>query len=76
MICGLDTKRLKQAQTFGHRIFRYGMVMRDQHGVEERAGKAGKRQAVSGTTQAGQDGTTRIANEIDDQIEALATYVA
>ena len=34
-----DAKRLKQAQTFSHRIFLYGMVMRDQHRVEERAGK-------------------------------------
>ena len=57
-------------------IFWYVMVRRNQYRIEERAGKAGKRQAVPGATQAAQDGTTRIAHEIDDQIEALASYVA
>ena len=31
---------------------------------------------MPGTAQAGQDGAARIANEIDYQIEALASYVA
>ena len=52
------------------------MVMRDQHRIEERAGKAGKRQAMSRTAQAGQHGAAWIANEIDDELEALATDVA
>src|SRR5437867_9993687 len=52
-VCGLDAKRLKETQTFGHRIFRGGLVMRDQDRIEERTWKAGKCQAVFGTTQVG-----------------------
>src|SRR5438876_12357539 len=52
-VCGPDAKRLKGTQTFGNRIFRDGLVMRDQDRIEERTWKAGKCQAVFGTTQVG-----------------------
>src|SRR5215831_11971226 len=73
---GLDAKRLKEAQTFCHCIFRHGMVMRNQDSVEERTWKACKCQAVFGATQVGQERTARIADQINDQIEALTTYLA
>ena len=47
--------------------------MRDQHRVEERAGKAGKCQTMSGTAQAGQDCAAWIANEINNEFEVLTT---
>jgi hypothetical protein len=50
--------------------------MRDQHRIEQRAGKAGKGQAMPSPAQAGQDSAARIANEINDQLKALATDVA
>src|SRR5256885_1863022 len=52
-ICGLDAKRLKEAQTFCHRIFWDGMVVHDQDRVQERAWKACKCQAVFGPAQVG-----------------------
>ena len=72
----LDAKRLKQAQTFCHCIFRDGLVMRNQVSVQERTWKACKCQAVFGTTQVSQQRTARIADQINNQIEALATYLA
>src|SRR5215468_8186681 len=70
-VCGLDAKRRKETQPFCYRIFRHWMVMCDQERVQERAWKACKGQAVFGATEVGQDSTARIADQIDDQIEAL-----